>query len=58
MTNREKYVDEILDIIGNGEVLAVEKILINQSHVMIYKDVKIVYFTIENMKNVKIENGG
>ena len=58
MTNREKYVNEILDIIGNGEVLAVEKILINQSHVMIYKDVKIVYFTIENMKNVKIENGG
>lgn len=58
MTNREKYVNEILDIVGNGEVLAVEKILINQSHVMICKDVKIVYFTIENMKNVKIENGG
>ena len=25
MTKREKYVNEILDIIGNGEVLAVEK---------------------------------
>ena len=25
MTNREKYVNEILDIAGNGEVLAVDK---------------------------------